>query len=119
VARFLVDKGYAEHYDYALQALRDIPYNKWRQYDHEDAVRFYALRPSPSQRRNIRVLRSRGAAARPPASANSLDDLVGGGDKVHAEHLTPSVALPASAQRQKPRQWVASCGSVWCKLALF
>jgi NitT/TauT family transport system substrate-binding protein len=44
VARFLVEKGYAEHYDYALQALREIPYNKWRQYDHEDTVRFYALR---------------------------------------------------------------------------
>jgi NitT/TauT family transport system substrate-binding protein len=43
-ARFLVDNGYAEHYDYALQALREIPYNKWRQYDHEDTVRFYALR---------------------------------------------------------------------------
>jgi NitT/TauT family transport system substrate-binding protein len=43
-ARFLVDKGYAEHYDYALQALREIPYNKWREYDHEDTVRFYALR---------------------------------------------------------------------------
>jgi NitT/TauT family transport system substrate-binding protein len=43
-ARFLVDKGYTEHYDYALQALREIPYNKWRLYDHEDTVRFYALR---------------------------------------------------------------------------
>jgi NitT/TauT family transport system substrate-binding protein len=43
-ARFLVDAGYAEHYDYALQALREIPYNKWREYDHEDTVRFYSLR---------------------------------------------------------------------------
>jgi NitT/TauT family transport system substrate-binding protein len=43
-ARFLVDKGYTEHYDYALQALREIPYNKWRLYDHEDTVRFYSLR---------------------------------------------------------------------------
>jgi NitT/TauT family transport system substrate-binding protein len=43
-ARFLVDQGYAERYDYALQALREIPYNKWRQYDHEDTVRFYSLR---------------------------------------------------------------------------
>jgi NitT/TauT family transport system substrate-binding protein len=43
-ARFLVDKGYTERYDYALQALRDIPYNKWREYDHEDTVRFYTLR---------------------------------------------------------------------------
>jgi NitT/TauT family transport system substrate-binding protein len=44
VARFLVDKGYADHYDYALQALREISYNKWREYDHEDTVRFYSLR---------------------------------------------------------------------------
>ena len=43
-ARFLVDKGYTQRYDYALQALKDIPYNKWREYDHEDTVRFYALR---------------------------------------------------------------------------
>jgi NitT/TauT family transport system substrate-binding protein len=43
-ARFLVDKGYAENYDYALQALKEIPYDKWREYDHEDTVRFYALR---------------------------------------------------------------------------
>jgi len=43
-ARFLVDKGYAESYDYALQALKEIPYNKWREYDHEDTVRFYSLR---------------------------------------------------------------------------
>jgi NitT/TauT family transport system substrate-binding protein len=44
VARFLVDKGYAEHFDYALQALREISYNKWREYDHEDTIRFYSLR---------------------------------------------------------------------------
>ena len=43
VARFLVDNGTATHYDYALQALKDIPYNKWREYDPEDTVRFYAL----------------------------------------------------------------------------
>jgi NitT/TauT family transport system substrate-binding protein len=43
-ARFLVDNGYTENYDYALQALREIPYNKWRVYDHEDTVRFYSLR---------------------------------------------------------------------------
>jgi NitT/TauT family transport system substrate-binding protein len=43
-ARFLVAKGYTERYDYALQALKDIPYNKWRDYNHEDTVRFYALR---------------------------------------------------------------------------
>jgi NitT/TauT family transport system substrate-binding protein len=44
VARFLVDEGYAERYDYALQALKEIPYNRWREYDPEDTVRFHALR---------------------------------------------------------------------------
>jgi NitT/TauT family transport system substrate-binding protein len=44
VAQLLVDKGLTERYDYALQAMREIPYDKWREYDPEDAVRFYALR---------------------------------------------------------------------------
>jgi len=44
VAGFLVDKGYTKRQDYALQALRDIPYNRWRDYDPEDTIRFYALR---------------------------------------------------------------------------
>ena len=44
VARFLVDKGHAEHYDVALQAVQEIPYDKWREYDPEDSMRFYALR---------------------------------------------------------------------------
>jgi NitT/TauT family transport system substrate-binding protein len=43
-ARFLVDKGYTDNYDYALQTLKDIPYGKWREYDPEDTIRFYALR---------------------------------------------------------------------------
>ena len=44
VARFLVDKGYTRHYDYAFQAVKDTPYDKWREYEAEDTVRFYALR---------------------------------------------------------------------------
>lgn len=44
VAKFLVAKGYTDRYDYALQILREIPFDKWREYDHEDTVRFYALR---------------------------------------------------------------------------
>ena len=31
-------------YDYALQTLSEIPYDKWREYDPEDTMRFYALR---------------------------------------------------------------------------
>jgi NitT/TauT family transport system substrate-binding protein len=44
VARLLVDKGYTKQYEYARQALREIPYTRWREYDPEDTVRFYALR---------------------------------------------------------------------------
>src|SRR5262252_6571112 len=43
-ARRLVDRGFAERYDYALQTLNDNPYDKWREYDPEDTLRFYALR---------------------------------------------------------------------------
>jgi len=44
IARRLVDWGYATRYDYALQALKELPYARWRDYDPEDTVRFYALR---------------------------------------------------------------------------
>jgi len=43
-ARWVVDRGFTDHYDYALQTLSDIPYNVWREYDPEDTLRFYALR---------------------------------------------------------------------------
>jgi NitT/TauT family transport system substrate-binding protein len=42
--QFLVDKGYTERYDYARQAMQELPWSKWREYDPEDTVRFYALR---------------------------------------------------------------------------
>jgi len=44
VARSIVDRGFTKSYEYALQTMRDVPYGRWRQYDPEDAVRFYALR---------------------------------------------------------------------------
>jgi NitT/TauT family transport system substrate-binding protein len=44
VARVLVDKGFAPRRDFALQTMKDVPYDRWRAYDPEDAVRFYALR---------------------------------------------------------------------------
>jgi NitT/TauT family transport system substrate-binding protein len=43
VARQLVDGGLTPRYDYALQTLSDNPY-KWREYDAEDTIRWYALR---------------------------------------------------------------------------
>jgi NitT/TauT family transport system substrate-binding protein len=44
VARLLVEQGYTKRYDYALQALSEIRYDVWREYDPDDALRFYALR---------------------------------------------------------------------------
>ena len=44
VARQIVDGGFTARYDYALQALNELPYDKWRDYDPEDTIRFYALR---------------------------------------------------------------------------
>jgi NitT/TauT family transport system substrate-binding protein len=41
-ARRIADRGY--NYDYALETLREIRYDKWREYDAEDTVRFYSLR---------------------------------------------------------------------------
>lgn len=44
VAHTMVDRGFTKSYDYALQAMKEIPYGRWRQYGPEDTVRFYALR---------------------------------------------------------------------------
>jgi hypothetical protein len=44
VAQQLVDGGFTARYDYAFQALSGLPYDRWRDYDAEDTVRFYALR---------------------------------------------------------------------------
>ncbi|MET0632294.1 MAG: ABC transporter substrate-binding protein [Xanthobacteraceae bacterium] len=43
-ARRMVDGGFTTQYDYALQTLKEVPYNKWREYDPEDTIRFFALR---------------------------------------------------------------------------
>jgi NitT/TauT family transport system substrate-binding protein len=43
-AKHLVAGGFTERYDYALQTLTDLPYDRWREYDPEDTLRFYALR---------------------------------------------------------------------------
>ena len=44
VAQHIVDGGFTPRYDYALQTLKEIPYARWRDYNVEDTVRFYALR---------------------------------------------------------------------------
>jgi NitT/TauT family transport system substrate-binding protein len=40
----IVNRGFTPRYDYALQTLSENSYDKWRDYDAEDALRFYALR---------------------------------------------------------------------------
>jgi NitT/TauT family transport system substrate-binding protein len=42
-ARRLVDGGFAERYDYALQTIEEVPYDLWHEYDSADSLRFYAL----------------------------------------------------------------------------
>jgi NitT/TauT family transport system substrate-binding protein len=44
VAQQMVDGGFTAQYDYALQMLKELPYGKWREFEPEDAVRFYSLR---------------------------------------------------------------------------
>ena len=44
IARSLIEKKFVTQYDYTLQAMRDLPYGKWREYDPEDTIRFYSLR---------------------------------------------------------------------------
>jgi NitT/TauT family transport system substrate-binding protein len=44
VARGIVAHGFSNSYDYALKTLTDARYDRWREYDPEDTMRFYALR---------------------------------------------------------------------------
>jgi NitT/TauT family transport system substrate-binding protein len=43
-AQQLVDGGFTQRYDFALQLLTELPYDRWREFDAADAMRFYALR---------------------------------------------------------------------------
>jgi NitT/TauT family transport system substrate-binding protein len=43
-AQQLVDAGFTERYDYALQTLTEVPYASWREFDPADSMRFYAVR---------------------------------------------------------------------------
>ena len=43
-ARLLADRGFAADYEKARQLVGEVPYARWRDYDAEDSVRFYALR---------------------------------------------------------------------------
>ena len=43
-AQGLIDAGFGWRYDYALQALTELPYARWREFNPEDSLRFYARR---------------------------------------------------------------------------
>jgi NitT/TauT family transport system substrate-binding protein len=43
-ARILVDQEISKSYEYTVQTLKDLPYNRWRELDPTDAVRFWSLR---------------------------------------------------------------------------
>ena len=43
-AQQLIDRGFAQNYDYALQTLAELPFASWREFDAEDSLRFFALR---------------------------------------------------------------------------
>ena len=46
VGRLYVESGFvaASHRDFVVQAMRELPYARWRDYDAEDTVRFQSLR---------------------------------------------------------------------------
>jgi NitT/TauT family transport system substrate-binding protein len=43
-ARLLIDSGVSDNYEYAAQALAEMSYARWREFDPEDSIRFFALR---------------------------------------------------------------------------
>ena len=43
-AKSLEAQGVTKRYDLTRQTMKDVPYSKWRSYDPEDTMRFYALR---------------------------------------------------------------------------
>jgi NitT/TauT family transport system substrate-binding protein len=44
VAQNIVHRGLTGQFDYQRQALTELPYYQWRDYDAEDTIRFYSLR---------------------------------------------------------------------------
>ena len=43
-ARLMVDRGVPAAYEHVLQAVREVGYAKWREYEPEDTMRFWSLR---------------------------------------------------------------------------
>ena len=43
-ARYMVGKGYVKDFKYAYALITELPYNRWREANPEDTLRFHALR---------------------------------------------------------------------------
>jgi NitT/TauT family transport system substrate-binding protein len=43
-ARLSVEGQFTDGYDYAVEGLKDARFDRWREFDPEDTLRFYALR---------------------------------------------------------------------------
>jgi NitT/TauT family transport system substrate-binding protein len=43
-ARFLVEKGYENRYEIALEVIKSLSYSRWRTDNPADTIRFHALR---------------------------------------------------------------------------
>jgi NitT/TauT family transport system substrate-binding protein len=43
-ARMMRDKGYEPRYEIGLEVVKGLPYRRWREANHEDTLRFHALR---------------------------------------------------------------------------
>ena len=71
VAQQLVDRGFVTSYDYALQTLNDIRYDRWREYDAEASMRFYALRMHEDGHDQVEPARRSSPTERTGASSTS------------------------------------------------
>ena len=43
-AKAYLAQGFQTNPEYVRQAMRELPYGKWREYNPEETIRFYALR---------------------------------------------------------------------------
>ena len=43
-ARYLFEQGYERRYDIGLEAMKSLRYDRWREYDPTDTIRYFALR---------------------------------------------------------------------------
>ena len=57
-AQLSVDRKFTDRYDYALEGLREARYDRWRDYDPEDTLRFYALRHERSRLHQVKPERN-------------------------------------------------------------